>query len=109
VTQYFNQLTPAQLERLALLSEELGEAQQAIGKILRHGYESGNPDKLINQGGMIRYTNRMELMKEMGDVRAALSILMNAGDLDAVKIGEYQARKLINVEPYLHHTTIYGE
>lgn len=41
--QHFNGLTPAEAERLALLSEELGEAQQAIGKILRHGYDSSNP------------------------------------------------------------------
>ncbi len=39
----FNGLTDAQAERLALLLEELGEAQQAIGKILRHGYESMSP------------------------------------------------------------------
>jgi hypothetical protein len=37
--EYFNSLTPAELERLSLLLEELGEAQQAIGKILRHGYK----------------------------------------------------------------------
>ena len=36
----FNKLSAAEAERLALLLEELGEAQQAIGKILRHGYEN---------------------------------------------------------------------
>ena len=41
--KHFNQLTPAEAERLALLLEELGEAQQAIGKILRHGYASTHP------------------------------------------------------------------
>jgi hypothetical protein len=41
---HFNRLTPAEAERLALLLEELGEAQQIIGKILRHGYESYHPD-----------------------------------------------------------------
>jgi hypothetical protein len=40
MTVNFNGLAPAETERLALLLEELGEAQQAIGKILRHGYES---------------------------------------------------------------------
>lgn len=38
MSQPFNQLTNAQAERLHILLEELGEAQQAIGKILRHGY-----------------------------------------------------------------------
>ena len=37
-------LTLSRLERLALLLEELGEAQQVIGKILRHGYDSRHPD-----------------------------------------------------------------
>src|SRR5579872_899269 len=36
-------LTPAQIERLALLAEECGEVMQAVSKILRHGYESRNP------------------------------------------------------------------
>ena len=40
----FNQLSDAQLERLYILSEELGEAQQAVGKILRHGYDSKHPE-----------------------------------------------------------------
>lgn len=35
MADHFNGLTPAEAERLALLLEELGEAQQAIGKILR--------------------------------------------------------------------------
>ena len=34
----FNQLTPAETERLAILAEECGEVIQAVGKILRHGY-----------------------------------------------------------------------
>jgi hypothetical protein len=49
VSQHFNGLTPAEAERLALLAEECGEVIQAIGKVLRHGYESrhpyGEPDK----------------------------------------------------------------
>lgn len=56
VSQHFNQLTPAEAERLALLAEECGEVIQAIGKILRHGYESRHPD-----GGP---TNREALERE---------------------------------------------
>lgn len=40
MSKFSNKLNDAQSERLALLLEELGEAQQAIGKILRHGYQS---------------------------------------------------------------------
>ena len=35
----FNRLSPAEYERLAILAEEMGEAQQALGKIMRHGGE----------------------------------------------------------------------
>jgi hypothetical protein len=58
--EFSNGLTPAQLERLAFLSEELGEAQQAIGKIVRHGYDSYNPLVLTNSN------NREDLEKEIG-------------------------------------------
>lgn len=106
----FNQLTPAQAERLALLAEELGEAQQAIGKVLRHGYLSGNPDKLVNQGSAgITLTNRDELEKELGDVKAAVAILCNCGDLDSSNIHKARVRKMQRVDRYLHHSTVYGE
>lgn len=55
-TQPFNRLTPAEAERLALLAEECGEAIQAIGKILRHGYESNHPE--------FTETNRTQLPDE---------------------------------------------
>lgn len=48
--EHFNQLSPAEAERLALLSEELGEAQQAIGKILRHGQPSMQGVNLVARG-----------------------------------------------------------
>ncbi len=35
VMTHFNELTPAEAERLAYLAEECGEAIQIIGKILR--------------------------------------------------------------------------
>lgn len=36
-TRHFNNLTPGEAERLAMLAEECGEVIQAVGKILRHG------------------------------------------------------------------------
>lgn len=71
--QQLNQLTPAEAERLALLAEEMGEAVQAIGKILRHGYESRHPD-----GGP---TNREVLEREVTDVFFAANLLVEAGEL----------------------------
>ncbi|QBJ04542.1 nucleoside triphosphate pyrophosphohydrolase [Pseudomonas phage Lana] len=66
---HFNELTPAQAERLAILAEEMGEAIQIIGKILRHGYDSFNPDSLD-----IR-TNRQYLHDELTDVEAAITMI----------------------------------
>jgi len=40
---HFNELSPGQAERLAILLEECGEVVQICGKILRHGYESYHP------------------------------------------------------------------
>ena len=94
--QHFNQLTPAEAERLALLAEELGEAQQAIGKILRHGYESRNP----NQPGP---TNRESLEREMGDVYHAMVRMWAAGDMDGNAVTQRADDKAKSVVAYLHH------
>jgi len=96
----FNKLSLAQVERLALLSEELGEAQQAIGKILRHGYDSTNPD--IASGT----DNREDLCKEMGHVVAALSFLSTRGDIQMYTVRTYESEKMESVARYLHHQNI---
>jgi len=88
-------LPPEMLERLALLLEELGEAQQAVGKILRHGYQSRHPD-----GGP---SNRENLERELGDVMAALTLLAMPQDVLLGSIERYRVRKLRKVYAYLHH------
>lgn len=92
--QSFNELSPAEAERLALLAEEMGEAIQAIGKILRHGYESTHPN-----GGP---SNREALTREIGDVYATVCIMCDQGDLQYTKIAERVERKKIAVRQYLH-------
>lgn len=67
MTEHFNQLTPAQAERLAILMEECGEVIQIAGKILRHGYDSHHP---VTQEG-----NRAALLREIIDVKASMVIL----------------------------------
>lgn len=91
----FNRLKPAQLERLALLLEELGEAQQAVGKVLRHGYESSRP------GGVT--TNRNALERELGDVLAALELLEVSGDLRSSAVNGSTRSKLERVRKWMHH------
>lgn len=94
----FNKLMPAEAERLALLLEELGEAQQIIGKILRHGYESHHPD-----GGPC---NRKLLEMELGDVIASCHIAESNGDIDGTAVRLFAQAKLRKVGKYLHHNTI---
>ena len=97
MSNHFNGLTPAEAERLALLLEEMGEAQQAIGKILRHGYESRNPDEIAGP------TNRMTLARELGDVRHAIGLLVSSDDisLDDMALRTYEREK--SALRYLHH------
>lgn len=93
--EHFNRLTPAEAERLALLAEEMGEAIQTIGKVLRHGYDSRHPD-----GGE---TNKESLERECGDVRHCMIRLCDAGDLDKQRIHDCADIKAKNVSKYLHH------
>lgn len=65
----FNNLTPAQHERLAMLFEECAEVIQIIGKIMRHGYNSYHPDDKTHS------TNRCLLAKELRDVHGVLKAM----------------------------------
>jgi NTP pyrophosphatase (non-canonical NTP hydrolase) len=94
-----NGLSPAEAERLALLLEELGEAQQCIGKILRYGYESFNPYLPPPAGE----TNRGNLTKELGDVIAAMNLMRAGGDIDEEEVISHAQRKMVKVWDYLHH------
>ena len=93
---HFNELTPAQAERLALLAEEAGETVQAIGKILRHGMDSDNRGQMPN-------TNRVNLAAEIGDFFAAVTLLVDAGDLSRSLIDAAMEAKLERIGPHLHH------
>lgn len=77
VSEHFSNLTPAEQERLAVLLEEMGEAVQVIGKILRHGW---TPTDYAAQPPR-PYDNRADLERELGDVRAAMIRLCSADDL----------------------------
>lgn len=95
--RHFNELTPAEAERLALLAEEMGEAIQVIGKILRHGYDSRHPDGGPNNRGLLE--------SELGDVGAAVDLMVEAKDVDREFIDYETGRKRRRVHTYLHHQT----
>lgn len=92
---HFNQLTPAELERLAVLSEELGEAQQIVGKILRHGYCCYHPVTLK--------VNRELLEKELGDIKVAIKLMFESGDINEYRIDKFAKEKVVTIRQYLHH------
>ncbi len=96
---HFNQLRPAEVERLALLAEECGEVIQIVGKILRHGYESHNPYD-ADAG-----TNRQMLEKEIGDLSAAIDLMRWERDIRDNAIHDAASLKLKCVGRWLHHQT----
>lgn len=100
----FNKLSAAEAERLALLMEECGEVIQAAGKILRHGYESRHAE-----GKDHGHSNREILQRELGDVRAALALMVKAGDVHDLTVtihaNEKRDRLLHNIGYLVHHQT----
>lgn len=92
---FTNNLRPAGVERLAWIAEECGEVVQAIGKVLRHGYESGHP--------LGTTTNRQDLERELGNLRAALTLAEWCSDVSSTAIKAACDRKIATVGPYLHY------
>jgi NTP pyrophosphatase (non-canonical NTP hydrolase) len=94
--KHFNELTPAESERLACLAEEMGEAIQIIGKILRHGYNNYHPDNP-------QISNKGLLMKELADVQGVYTMLCISGDIPHEKIMDMAYEKRQKMQKYLHH------
>ena len=94
-TLHFNGLLPAEAERLSMLAEEAGEIVQAVGKVLRHGYESRHPD-----GGP---SNRETLRREIDDLRAVVIAMEIERDIAPSNNGVVKAwqKKL----RFSHHQT----
>lgn len=91
-------LTNPELERLAILTEECGEVQQIIGKILRHGYESYSP---YDES---KTTNRELLEKELGDIKWISELMMKNKDINKDKIIKRSLDKETNINNnFLHY------
>lgn len=91
----FNELTAAEVERLAMLSEELGEAVHIIGKILRHGYENYHP-------AYPETTNRALLERELGHVQFMVDAMCNNEDLSYPQIVKAKTDKALMINDYVH-------
>lgn len=84
-------LSKGETERLAMLAEEAGEVIQAVGKVLRHGYESYHPADLykgIAQPGA--ESNRDRLYNELCDLLGVLKLMTSKQDLK--ELSETQVR-----------------
>ena len=93
----YNQLNPSQVERLAYLVGELGEAVQAVANVLRHGYESKDPD--CSSGA----TNRELLESELGDIENGIRLLYENGELDPKVVEARALYKRESCMQYMHH------
>ena len=91
-----NKLSRAKVERLALLIEECAEVQKVACKILRHGYDSYNPDDIDSD------TNKGELEKELGHLEYAIELIISAKDISITQIAESQGMKRRTIKQYLH-------
>ena len=96
----FNELTDAEIERLAIVAEEAAESIKEIGKILRHGYESRHPSDLTGP------TNRDNLIKELGDLTFAIGQLLAHKDIDSNAYIVAICDKAQRIKPYVHHTEV---
>jgi NTP pyrophosphatase (non-canonical NTP hydrolase) len=103
VSDFSNDLTEAQIERLAILAEECGEVVQIVGKIIRHGYHTYSPNDP-------KFTpNRDLLEKELGDLLWIVKKMDDAVDIDFcldpanAMLQHCFRRKDASAAPYLHH------
>lgn len=100
MTNHFNNLSEAQLERLAILAEECAEVQQVIMKIIRHGnlsYNPSDPDQT---------ENAQLLNRELGDLHCILDLMAKNEDIDEFTILGYRDDKKRKINKYLHHNTV---
>jgi len=72
------------LNKLVITMEECGELIRACSKVMRHGVE--DPKYLAN------------LIDEMGDVRAMISVLARAYELDQSKIEDATQKRLAKMK-----------
>lgn len=93
----FNQLSPAEAERLAILAEECAEVIQVVGKVLRHGWHPTD-----HTTGIV-YDNRAELEAELGHVRNIAALMDAREDIDEEKVLDAALAKADKWGCYLHH------
>jgi len=89
-------MNPAQIERLAICAEEAGEVIQAVGKCLRHGMDSENPN--IIGGGC----NHYHLARELGQLIRIADWLVGHGDIYDEYLKKGYDEKMRKMREYIH-------
>lgn len=103
MTEHFNKLTPAEAERLAMLSEECGEVVKIIGKIFRHGYDSSNP-LIPREHGVFIPTNYKMLIDELNDIGAVVYGMIQAKDFSEDQFDQENQREVwLKKLKWTHH------
>lgn len=96
MTNNFNDLSPAEIERLALLIEECSEVIKVCTKVLRHGWQpAGEP-----------YDNRAALEQELGDVRLAERLMITNCDVHENNIIDRTYDKKVKLNMWLRHNVV---
>lgn len=83
------------IERMGLLIQAMGKANQTVCKILLHGYNASFEG--------IEYDNREDLMRELGDTEAIIDLMIVRGDLDEEKINAQRVIKRGKLTYFLKH------
>lgn len=86
--------TAAERERLLLIIEECSEAIKLCTKIMRFGYDSTHPAR--------EHNNRKRLAHELGHIGAAVSFLVDAGDISRLEMIGAQVEKQQTIGPHTH-------
>lgn len=100
MNDFNNQLNLDQIERIALLMEEMGELQQSLGKVLRHGYHSCDPTNPEHLG------NSADVAREAAQVRWCIDFMLDNNDFPFSIYQEEKTKRTKTVGEYLHHNKV---
>lgn len=98
--KHFNNLTPAELERLSILAEECGEVIKEVNKIIRHGYEDYSPFDDT------KTPNREKLENEIGDLTFIVNFMNERKDINLLHSMKRARYKGKNINQWLRHNKV---